>query len=146
MQSCPFVHAQTPPQPSLFAPHAVPLQLLWHWHWPAAVQVLFVGQLPHEPPQPFEPHSRPEHCGWHTQRPLTHLSLPLQSLSVQHCAAQWSVQAFGVRPPQRMPHDVPSHVAVPPLGVAHARHDVPHVIGLKLSTQLPEQSWVPAGH
>lgn len=45
-----------------------------------------------------------------------------------------------------MPHDVPSHVAVPPLGVAQARHEVPQVIGLKLSTQLPEQSCVPVGH
>jgi hypothetical protein len=45
-----------------------------------------------------------------------------------------------------MPQDPLLQVAVPPAGVRHAVHMVPHVIGLLLSTQLPEQSCMPVGH
>jgi hypothetical protein len=59
-----------------------------HWHWPDAVHCSFAAHVPHEPVQPSDPHSRAEHCGWHTQRPFVHVSLPPHSLSEQHSAAQ----------------------------------------------------------
>ena len=43
------------------------------------------------------------------------------------------------------PHAVPSHVAVPFIGVEHAMHDVPHELGLVSGWQVPLQSWLPLG-
>jgi hypothetical protein len=44
---------------------------------------------------------------------------------------------------QVKPHAVPSQVAVPCIGIVHAVHDVPQVLGLAFGWQMPEQSCVP---
>ncbi len=44
------------------------------------------------------------------------------------------------------PQLVPSHVAVPFMGVEHAVHDVPHEFGLVFCWQVPLQSWLPLAH
>jgi hypothetical protein len=43
------------------------------------------------------------------------------------------------------PQPVPSQVAAPFMGVAHAVHELPHEFGLLLGWQVPLQSWVPIG-
>jgi hypothetical protein len=48
---------------------------------------------------------------------------------------------------QLIPHLVPSHVGEPLVGVGHWLHEVvPHEPVERLLTQVPEHSWVPAGH
>jgi hypothetical protein len=47
---------------------------------------------------------------------------------------------------QLEPHFVPSQVAVPPWGAAHAEHDVPQLAGERSSAQVPLQAWRPMAH
>jgi hypothetical protein len=63
-------------QQSLSCVHSCPLALARQGvHWPLwALQVWPVGQVPHEPPQPFGPHCLPWHCGaQHNPMPLVEL-------------------------------------------------------------------------
>jgi hypothetical protein len=70
---------------------------------------------------------------------------PTQSELAQHPeeATQTPADAhfLGREPPQVKPHDVPSHVAVPPVGVGQAEHEVPHDPVLVLDAQLFPQGW-----
>jgi hypothetical protein len=50
-----------------------------------------------------------------------------------------------LRLPQLVPHDVPSQVALPPVGTGHAEHEVPHEPVDVLLEQVPLQSCVPLG-
>jgi len=77
----------------LSSPHTAPLQLqvTLPWHWPA-LQLSPSGHVPHEPPQPLSPHSRPVQLGVHTP-PGTHWPLALHVV--------W---------PVHVPHDTPQSV------------------------------------
>ena len=60
------------------------------------------------------------------QLPLQ-LCVPAAHVPRQACAVAMQVPAHSFVPvPQLPPHVVPSHVAVPPTGVAHGAQDDPH--------------------
>ena len=59
--------------------------------------------------------------------------LPLQAMAIGMQLPRHSFCPDG----QLAPHEVPSQVAVPPIGGGHAVHEVPHVFGSVLLTQLP---------
>jgi hypothetical protein len=79
------------------------------------------------------------------QVPAQLVPAPVQSELAQHPdEATQSMEAahfLGRDPPQVKPQLVPSQVAVPPVGVAHAVHEEPHVAGLVLAAQLFPQAW-----
>jgi hypothetical protein len=70
---------------------------------------------------------------------------PVHSELAQHpVEAMQSEEAahfLGRELPQVSPHDVPSHVAVPPVGAGHAVHEVPHDPVLMLDAQVFPQAW-----
>lgn len=87
----------------------MPLQFVSDWpapsDWPVwsvalqtqllPLQVLPLGQLPHDPPQPSGPHSLPLHCGAQTQVPLEQA---------------WVAEQLPQEPPQPSgPHCLPLH-------------------------------------
>jgi hypothetical protein len=48
---------------------------------------------------------------------------------------------------QLVPHDVPLHVALPPVGTGHAVHElVPQLLIELLLTHVPLHAWEPLGH
>lgn len=56
--------------------------MLWQHSWPRAPsQVWFTRQVPHEPPQPFDPHSAPAQLG--TQ--VAHTPVLRQIWAEVHC-------------------------------------------------------------
>jgi hypothetical protein len=112
------------------------------------------------------PHDPPLHVavefdgGEHGEHDVPHelVLVSLTQLLLQSCVpvGQVPLQAMliGMQLPrqsfcpdgQLAPHEVPSHVAVPPTGGGHALHDVPQVLGSLLLTQLPPQTWYPLAH
>ncbi len=68
-----------------------------HWHLPAESHAVPAGQLPHEPPQPSEPHVFPEHDGVQV---ATHWPLSLQVPVAQ---------APQLPPQPSEPHCFPAH-------------------------------------
>jgi hypothetical protein len=75
--------------------------------------------------------------------------IPLQScvpaghipMQVWSCAMHAPAQSFWLAG-QVPPHDVPSHVAVPPpVGAVQAVHEVPQLVGLVFDTQVVPHRW-----
>ena len=55
---------------------------------PAALQVVPVGQVPQEPPQPLGPQTLPVQSGWQAQVPPLHDVPAWQQMPLQHCVVQ----------------------------------------------------------
>ena len=79
---------------------------------------------------------------------LTHMPLqlcvppghtPLQARFTAMQAPAHSLRPAGQAPP----HEVPSQVALPPVGTGHGVHDMPHDIGSLLLGQALPQAWKP---
>jgi transcriptional regulator with XRE-family HTH domain len=74
-------------------------------HRPSALQVLLAAQVPHCPPHPSEPHSRPAQTRVHTQRPLALHTDPAGHVSIpQKRPSQFA--------PGSGPHSRPLHAGV----------------------------------
>jgi hypothetical protein len=117
--------------------HSLKPGLHWKPHAPPAqveVALATAGQavqlVPHEFTLESEEQRPPQSCV-----PVAHVPMHAAAASMQTLAQSfWLVG-------QRAPHIVPSHVAEPPCGGAHAEHDVPHEAVDALRAQLPLQTW-----
>jgi hypothetical protein len=66
---------------------------------------------------------------------------PVEQTPMQDCVLGMHVPAHGLEPlGHAPPHEVPSHVAVPPAGTAHAVHDAPQLDTLVFDRHAPLQA------
>jgi hypothetical protein len=104
-------------------PQLLPLQV--------AVAFAGVGHMV----QDVEPHDVTLVFDWHVPEQSC---APAAQTPMQDCACGIQMPAHSLEPPgQAPPHDVPSQVAVPPVGTGHAVHDAPQLDTLVLETQAP---------
>lgn len=142
-----FDPAQSPSsQQSELAMQPAPQRLKPGSHWIPHAPCEHVGVPPSTEGQAaqLEPHELT--LVFERQRPLQSC-VPTGHTPMQDCPSGMQAFAHTFLPSGHFgPQVVPLHVASPPVGAAHAVHEVPQLAGEVFEAHMPLQAWWPAAH